>query len=174
MNLRQQLQQFSEHLLKRGFHKEAEEIRHISHYVPVSTPGVPEFFRRNYDYGEGFYYGDMSEKESVGDFLKHHHEKGPNWKKKKKAELTVEASPRMKTLKENKQPLTDEERQKVMEAGAVWHFTGDEKPTPAIWKAEVKGETWYVCNTHRAFQAKPTLSQALKAFQFIKTTASTG
>lgn len=164
MHLSQQLQKLHKILIEKRLFQEAQ----------VLSESLPSFFRRNYDYGEGLYHGDMSDKESVGDFLKKHHEKGPNWpKKKKKAEIVVEASPRMETLKKNKRPLTDEERQKVMDAGAVWHFSGDEKPTPGIWKAEVNGKTWYVCNTHRAYQAKPTLSQAFKAFEFIKTTAST-
>jgi hypothetical protein len=172
MNLRQQLLQFHEDLLKGGFHQEAEEIGHVSHYVPKSIPGVPDFLRKNYDYGEGLYQGDMSNKESVGDFLKKHHEKGPNWpKKKKKAEMVVEASPRMETLEKNKRPLTDEERQKVMDAGATWNFGKDGAPSPAIWKAEVDGKTWFVCHTHRAYQAKPTLGQAIKAFEFIETTS---
>ena len=31
---------------------------------------------------------------------------------------------------------------------------------------------WYVCNTHRAFQCKPTLKGAIKSYDFIETTAS--
>lgn len=81
-------------------------------------------------------------------------------------------APEMETLKKNKKVLTDDEREKVMSAKAVWHHhpTSD-KPTPAIWKSIVKGKTWYVCNTHRAYQAKPTLKGAIKAYKFIKTTA---
>ncbi len=76
-----------------------------------------------------------------------------------------------KTLKKNKVKLTPEERATVMKAKAVWHFNGG-SPSPAIWKScDSKGNTKYVCNTHRAYQSKDTLSQALKAFKFIKTTA---
>jgi len=83
------------------------------------------------------------------------------------------ASPKIKTLKTNKKPLTDEERKKVMDAGAVWHHGPGGAKSPAVWKAEVKGKTWYVCNTHRAYQCKDTLAKAIKAFDFIQTTAQT-
>lgn len=81
--------------------------------------------------------------------------------------------PRMDTLKAGKVKLTDEEREQVMKAGAVWHHNavGQEKPTPGVWKSVVRGKTWYVCNTHRAGTAKPTLKGAIKAFDFIKTTS---
>ena len=83
----------------------------------------------------------------------------------------VTASPKMETLKENKVKLSDEEREQVMRAGAVWHHGPNGEETPAIWKAKVKGKDWYCCNTHRAYEAKPTLKGAIKAFEFIKTTA---
>ncbi|MHA1469104.1 MAG: hypothetical protein ACTSSP_00935 [Candidatus Asgardarchaeia archaeon] len=79
--------------------------------------------------------------------------------------------PEMKTLKKNRRTLTDEERKKVMEAGAVWHHGPNGESTPAVWKAVVNGKTWYVCNTHRAYQCKPTLKGAIKEFDFIETTA---
>ena len=80
-------------------------------------------------------------------------------------------SPNQDTLKKNKTPLTDEERTEVMKRGAVWHHGPNGEKTPAVWKAVVKGKTWYCCNTHRAIQIKPTLKGAIKAFEFIKTTA---
>jgi len=80
-------------------------------------------------------------------------------------------SPVMKTLKKNKKPLTDEERQLVMSADATWHHGPNGEKTPAVWKSEVKGKMWYVCNTHRAMQVKPTIKGAIAAFKFIKTTA---
>lgn len=75
-------------------------------------------------------------------------------------------SPNTDTLKKNKRPLTDEERQQVINAGAVWNDN-----TPGVWKSVVNGKTWYACNTHRAIQVKPTLKGAIKAFEFIKTTS---
>jgi predicted nucleotidyltransferase len=86
-------------------------------------------------------------------------------------ELLLVESPKMNTLKDNRKPLTDEERKVVMDAGAVWHHGPNGEETPAIWKSIVKGKTWYVTNTHRCYQAKPTLKGAIKAFQFIETTA---
>jgi len=80
-------------------------------------------------------------------------------------------SPEMKTLKKNKKPLADEERQMVMSADATWHHGPNGEKTPAVWKAIINGKTWYVCNTHRAYQCKPTLKGAISAFKFIKTTA---
>jgi len=84
---------------------------------------------------------------------------------------TLMESPEMKTLKKNKRPLTDEERQLVMDRDATWHHGPNGEKTPAVWKSVVNGKTWYVCNTHRAMQVKPTLKGAIRAFDFIKTTA---
>jgi len=82
------------------------------------------------------------------------------------------ASPKMDTLKSNKVKLSDEEREKVMKAKAVWHPGNKDEPVPAVWKSEVRGETWFVTNTHRAYQAEKTLDAAIKAFHnFIKGTA---
>lgn len=84
--------------------------------------------------------------------------------------LILEAHDQQK-LKKNKKPLSDEERKQVMDAGAVWHHGPNGEETPAVWKSVVNGKTWYCCNTHRAIQIKPTLKGAIKAFEFIKTTA---
>ena len=87
------------------------------------------------------------------------------------SEGLIMESPRQKNLKKNRKPLTDEERAEVMKAKAVWHHGPKGEETPAVWKAVVNGKTWYCCNTHRAIQIKPTLKGAIKAFDFIKTTA---
>jgi hypothetical protein len=79
--------------------------------------------------------------------------------------------PRIETLEKNKVKLTDEEREKVMNAGAVWHHGPHGEESPAVWKAVVNGKEWFVCNTHRAYQCKPTLEGAISAFDFIETTA---
>ena len=85
--------------------------------------------------------------------------------------LDESKGPKIKTLKDNRVELDPAERRKVMSAGAVWHKGNDGKPSPAVWKAVVNGKTWYVCNTHRAFQCKKSLGAAIRAFKFIKTTA---
>lgn len=82
----------------------------------------------------------------------------------------VEASPKMDILKKNKVPLTDEERDLVMERKATWNEGKEGAPSPAVWKSKVKDQTWYVTNT-RAFQAKKTIKSAIKIFHdFIKGT----
>lgn len=82
------------------------------------------------------------------------------------------AAPDIETLKNNKKKLTDEERDEVMKAGAVWHHGPNGEETPAVQKAVVDGKEWFWCATHRAGQVKPTLKGAIKAYDFIKTTAS--
>ena len=77
-----------------------------------------------------------------------------------------------KYLKKNKIPLDDDEHKAIMDAGAVWHWNGKDKPSAAVWKARMKsGEIRYGCNTHRAMVLKKTLKGAINAFDFIKTTA---
>ena len=85
MKLFQKLLKFCSLLDEKGYNDEASILRRVlAHYAPESKKHLPEFFRKNYDYGEGFYHGDMSDKKSVEDFRKKHKEKGPNWKKKDK------------------------------------------------------------------------------------------
>lgn len=79
--------------------------------------------------------------------------------------------PRMDALKKGRTQLDDEERAEVMQRGAVWHHGPGGEATPAVWKSVVNGTTWYVCNTHRAYQAKKSLKGAINAFKFIKTTS---
>lgn len=89
-----------------------------------------------------------------------------------KKERILMESPEMKTLKKNKKPLTDKEKELVMSNDAVWHHGPNGQKTPAVWKSVVNGKTWYVTNTHRAYQAKPTLKGAISIYhKFIKSTA---
>jgi len=78
-----------------------------------------------------------------------------------------------KDLKDNKIPLTPEERKEVMEKKAVWHHGPNGEETPAVWKAKDKtGNIFYITNTHRAMQVRPTLKGAIAIFHsFIKGTA---
>jgi len=80
---------------------------------------------------------------------------------------------KFKKLEDNKVPLTDEERKKVMDADAVWHHGPGGTPSPAVWKSVDKdGEVTYVTNTHRAYQARPTLKGAISiCHSFIKGTS---
>jgi hypothetical protein len=78
-----------------------------------------------------------------------------------------ESGPTLKTLKAHKVALTDEERDEAMKAGAVWHFNGPDKPCCAIWKAVVRGKTYYGSNTHRCFQAHSTLKAAIRSYHDV-------
>ncbi|KKM82480.1 hypothetical protein LCGC14_1319110 [marine sediment metagenome] len=78
----------------------------------------------------------------------------------------------MEVLKANKIPLDDKERDKVMKAGAVWHHGPGGKESPAVWKSKnSSGKIKYVCNTHRMYQVRDTLSAAIKAYDKVKTSA---
>jgi hypothetical protein len=79
--------------------------------------------------------------------------------------------PDIKTLKKSKKPLTAEEREQVMKAGAVWHHGPKGEPTLAVQKAVVNGKTWYWCATHRYGVVKPTLKGAIAAFPKVKETS---
>jgi hypothetical protein len=86
------------------------------------------------------------------------------------------SGPRYPALKKGKCRLDPEERQLCLDREAVWHFNmgpgGVRKPSPAVWKSKVNGKTWYVTNTHRAYNVTPTLKGTIKRFHdFIKGTA---
>ena len=59
-----------------------------------------------------------------------------------------------------------------MDAGATWNHGPNGKASPAVWKSkDSSGKVKYVCNTHRAYQAKDTLAAAIKAYDFIESTS---
>lgn len=80
------VQQLHKTLESKGHVAEAQKLQKVAHYVPQEVPGVPSFWRRNYDYGEGFYCGNMSEKPGVKEWREKHKGKGPNMPEKKKTE----------------------------------------------------------------------------------------
>lgn len=89
-----------------------------------------------------------------------------------KATDLTEAKSEMEVLKDNKIPLEDEERDKVMKAGAVWHHGPKGEATPAVWKSKnSSGDVKYVCSTHRAYEVSDTLAAAIKSYKSIETTA---
>lgn len=79
----------------------------------------------------------------------------------------------MENLKKNKKPLTDEEREEVMKAKAIWHHGPNGEATPAVWKSiDKNGKTLYITNTHRAAASSPTLKGAINKYHdFIKGTS---
>jgi len=82
--------------------------------------------------------------------------------------------PKFKVLKRFKVPLSPEERALVMARGATWNNHPDPKknPIPAVWKSIVNGKTWYVTNTHRAYNVTPTLKGTINRYHaYIKGTA---
>jgi len=87
------------------------------------------------------------------------------------AENLLLEAPEFETLKDARRQLDPAEREKVMKAGAVWHHAPGDKPSPAVWKAVVRGKTWYCCNTHRAYRACSSLRDAIKAFEFVQSTS---
>lgn len=88
--------------------------------------------------------------------------------------LLLEKKSELEVLEDNKVPLTDEEREKVMAADAVWHHGPNGKPSPAVWKSKhpKTGKITYVTATHRAYNTAPTLKGAIGRYHdFIKGTA---
>jgi len=81
--------------------------------------------------------------------------------------------PTYKLLKAGKVSLTEDERSLVMERKAVWHHGPNGEETPAVWKSVVNGKTWFVTNTHRAYNVTVTLKGTIERYhRFIRMTAS--
>lgn len=79
-----------------------------------------------------------------------------------------------KTLEKNKVPLTKDERDEVMKRKAIWRFSPNRTPSPAVWKSvnPKTKKTTYVTNTHRAWNKASTLKGAIRRYHdFIKGTA---
>ena len=87
--------------------------------------------------------------------------------------ILLEDESDFKKLKDNKIKLDPEERKECLNKKAVWHFN-DGSPSPAVWKSKdpKTGKIMYITNTHRAYQARPTLKGSISIFHsFIKGTA---
>jgi len=99
-----------------------------------------------------------------------------NGSMKKYSSLLVKVAKKNKfqKLKDNKVPLTDEERSLVMSRKATWNHGPNGEATPAVWKSVNKntGKTTFVTNTHRAYNTASTVAGAIKRYHdFIKGTA---
>lgn len=83
--------------------------------------------------------------------------------------LTEKKKSDFQKLKDNKVNLTPEERKECKDKKAEW--SGG---YCAVWKSvdPKTNKVTYVTNTHRAYQARPTLKGAISIFHsFIKSTA---
>jgi hypothetical protein len=83
------------------------------------------------------------------------------------SQFLLNESPEWKTLEKNKVPLSSEEREQVMDSGAVWHHAPNGGPSPAVWKSVVNGKEWFITNTHRLFKACPTINGAITKFHKV-------
>lgn len=88
----------------------------------------------------------------------------------------------LQKLKDNKVPLTDEERKEVFKKDAVWHSgssidpnTGEKvQKVSAVWKSKhpKTGDITYISNTHRAYNTAKSLDAIINKYHnFIKDTA---
>lgn len=90
----------------------------------------------------------------------------------KAAKYDGRKGPNYKALDKGRVKLTPEERDLVIKREATWNHGQDGAPSPAVWKSVVKDKTWYVTNTHRAFNKAPTLKGAISRYhKFIKSTS---
>jgi len=79
----------------------------------------------------------------------------------------IEEKSKFNSLKDNKKPLSKEERDIVKQGKAEWS-----DGRSAVWKSvNKKGKKTFVSNTHRAYNTAPTLKGIIKKFhEFIKST----
>lgn len=76
-------------------------------------------------------------------------------------------APDFDVLRRNRTMLSEAERAFVLEKHAVWNNGARSEKTPAVWKSDVDGTTWFVTNTHRAFQTHSTLEGAVHAYHRV-------
>ena len=86
----------------------------------------------------------------------------------KTAKIVESKRSEIRTLKDNRLTLTDEERKQVMDAKAVWHHGPNGEESPSVWKSKnSKGEILFVTNTHRAYQTAKTLEECIRLFHEV-------
>lgn len=73
--------------------------------------------------------------------------------------MLAESAPDLKDLKKKRRTLSDDEWEKVQDAGATW-----EDGKSGVWKAEHNGKTYYIANTHRAASINTSLDKTIKGF----------
>lgn len=70
-------------------------------------------------------------------------------------------------LRENREELSKSERAAVLRKKASVVYESRRHPLPAVWKATVGDQTYYVCNTHRAYAVSPTLAGAVAKYHAV-------
>lgn len=75
--------------------------------------------------------------------------------------------PSFPDLRTGKQTMTESDTAVVMKARAVKHTPPKNKPVPAVWRSVVDGVEWFVSNSHRAYAASRTLSEAVVRFHAV-------
>ena len=70
-------------------------------------------------------------------------------------------------LRENREELSKSERASVLRKKALVVYESRRHPLPAVWKATVGDQTYYVCNTHRAYAVSPTLAGAVAKYHAV-------
>lgn len=80
------------------------------------------------------------------------------------AENLLLESPDLDKLKKHRRSLSAEEKAQIPQDLP----NGD---GASVLKAEIDGQTWYACYTHRAYQARKTFKEMLKCYPSIASTA---
>jgi len=104
------------------------------------------------------------------------------WNKAQSMFEATEKKSELQILKDNKVPLTDEERKEVFKKDAVWHCgssidpnTGEKvQKVSAVWKSKhpKTGDITYVSNTHRLYNTAKSLDAIINKFHnFVKDSA---
>jgi hypothetical protein len=77
----------------------------------------------------------------------------------------------LEELKRNRRPLSPSEKREAMAAGCVWHTGPGGKTSCAIWRSVRGGKSVFVSNTSRCYRVSDTLKDAIKEFEFVRSTS---